>query len=83
MSFARAKFTPDVKVSMPTSRVGKLALIRETFAAQPLGGWDAGEQNEYLKSIGLGATQASKARTDEEIDFIIADLIRHRLVLIK
>lgn len=83
MSFARSKVEPDIKIARPVSRVAKLALIREIFAAQGTSGWDAKEQNQYLESIGLRATEKNKARADDELDLIIADMERHRMILFK
>lgn len=92
MSFARSKLEPDIKSPRPTSRIGKLAVIREVFADQgkiisdgevKLTCWDAREQNQYLESIGLTPTAKNKARTDEELDLIIADLERHKMILFK
>ena len=83
MSSTKSRSRHDIKIQRPTSRIGKLAVIRETFATQPLGGWDASEQNDYLRRIGLEPVTKNKPRSDEEIDFILADLERLKMVLFK
>lgn len=39
------------------------------------------EQNLYLESIGVEKVRAGKARTDEEIDLILADLEKSKMIL--
>lgn len=91
MSYAKPKDLPDIKSPRAISRIAKLELIREVFSEQGkyvldgkvYRGWDAREQNYYLTEIGLPPTAKNRGRTDEELDLIIADMERHRMILFK
>lgn len=82
MGWLKGDIEKDEPIRRPQTRDAKLAVIRDTFESQPLGGWNGKEQNVYLKEIGLEIGGGrNKARTEEELDLILTDLEAAKMIL--
>lgn len=71
----------DRAIQLPKTREGKIALIEETFASQPLGGWSEGEVAEYMRTDARIEPRKSDQYSDAELDLILANLAAAKMIL--
>ena len=73
---------PDKRLDLPETRTGKIEMITSCFSGQPKGGWKTPEINWYLENDVKIAPREIKDLTDYELDLILTDLAKNRMILI-